>query len=424
MSAKKWGPDVAALRHRDFALYVSANFLTTIALQIQATALAFQIYAITGDMFQLGLVGLAEFLPAALLALPAGHLADRIDRRLLILIGVTAELFAALALVFLASTDRISEGAILSLALCFGIARAIATPAARALMPNLVPKEYLPSAVAWSSTSWQVATIAGPGLGGQLYSGFNGWLYPESPAMAYGGAALGFVGAVLLFFLMHGRSVTVMARKGSDFLAMLAGLVLIVRNRLLLSTISLDLFAVLFSGATALIPVFAQDILHVDAGGAGILRSAQGVGATVTALLLTQFPLQRHVGRRLFMAVGLFGVAAIVFGLSRDFWLSAAAMLVLGAADMVSVFIRATLVPLATPDELRGRVTAVESVFIGASNELGAFVAGAGGALLGAVPAVLVGGSMTVLITLSWAVLFPNLRRLDRFADLHARDGP
>ena len=424
MGAKKWGPDVAALRHRDFALYVSANFLTTIALQIQATALAWQIYAITGDMFQLGLVGLAEFLPAALLALPAGHLADRIDRRLLILIGVTAELFAALTLAFLASTDRISEAAILALALCFGIARAIATPAARALMPNLVPKEHLPSAVAWSSTSWQVATIAGPSLGGLLYSGFNGWLYPESPAMAYGAAALGFAGAVLLFFLMHGRSVAAVARQGSDFLAMLAGLVLIVRNRLLLSTISLDLFAVLFSGATALIPVFAQDILHVDAGGAGILRSAQGVGATVTALLLTQFPLQRHVGRRLFMAVGLFGIAAIVFGLSRDFWLSAAAMLVLGAADMVSVFIRATLVPLATPDELRGRVTAVESVFIGASNELGAFVAGAGGALLGAIPAVLVGGSMTVLITLSWAGLFPNLRRLDRFADLYARDGP
>src|SRR5688572_1312554 len=423
MSAKKWGPDVAALRHRDFALYVSANFLTTIALQIQATALAWQIYAITGDMFQLGLIGLAEFLPAALLALPAGHLADRIDRRLLILIGVTAELFAALTLVILASTDRISEVAILALALCFGIARAIATPAARALMPNLVMKEHLPSAVAWSSTSWQVATIAGPGLGGLLYSGFNGWLYPESPAMAYGGTALGFAGAVLLFFLMHGRPVAAVARKGGDLLAMLAGLVLIFRHRLLLSTISLDLFAVLFSGATALIPVFAQDILHVDAGGAGMLRSAQGVGATVTALLLTQLPLQRHVGRRLFMAVGLFGIAAIVFGLSRDFWLSVAAMLVLGAADMVSVFIRATLVPLATPDELRGRVTAVESVFIGASNELGAFVAGAGGALLGAVPAVLVGGSMTLLITLSWAGLFPNLRRLDRFVDLHRASG-
>ena len=425
MSGKTWGPDVAALRHRDFALYVSANFLTTIALQIQATALAWQIYAITNDPFQLGLVGLAEFLPAALLALPAGHLADRIDRRLLILIGVTAELFAGVTLVLLASTDRITEVAILALALCFGIARAISTPAARALMPNLMPKEHLASAVAWYSTSWQVATIAGPGVGGVLYSGIAGLLGPETPAVAYGGAALGFAGAVLLFFLVRGRTVASVARnEGSDLAAILAGLALIFRNRILLSTISLDLFAVLFSGATALIPVFAQDILHVGADAGGLLRSAQGFGATATALLLTQFPLQRHVGRRLFLAVGLFGVSAFVFGLSRDYWLSFAALLVLGAGDMVSVYIRGTLVPLATPDELRGRVTAVESVFIGASNELGMFVAGTGGALLGPVAAVLVGGSMTLLITLSWAGLFPNLRRLDRFAELHRGGGP
>ncbi len=425
MSGKTWGPDVAALRHRDFALYVSANFLTTIALQIQATALAWQIYAITGDPFQLGLVGLAEFLPAALLALPAGHLADRLDRRLLILIGVAAELCAAVALVALAWTDHITEASILALALCFGIARAIATPAARALMPNLMPKQVFSSAVAWSSTSWQVATIAGPGVGGLLYSGLGGLLGAETPGVAYGGALLCFAGALLLFFLMRGRPVAAAVRnEAGDLAAILAGLILIFRNRLLLSTISLDLFAVLFSGATALIPVFAQDILHVGADAGGLLRSAQGFGATVTALLLTQFPLQRHVGRCLFIAVGLFGVAAIVFGLSRDYWLSFAALLVLGAADMVSVFIRGTLVPLATPDELRGRVTAVESVFIGASNELGMFVAGAGGALLGPVAAVLVGGSMTLLITLSWTGLFPNLRGLDRFTDLHRAGAP
>jgi MFS family permease len=194
MRGRKWGPDLAALRHRDFALYISANFLTTIALQIQATALAWQIYAITDDPFQLGLVGLAEFLPAALLALPAGHLADRIDRRLLILIGVTAELFAALTLVILASTEDITEVAILAIALCFGVARAIATPAARALMPNLMPQKHLASAVAWSSTSWQVATIGGPGVGGWLYSGLGGWLATETPALAYGGAALGLSG--------------------------------------------------------------------------------------------------------------------------------------------------------------------------------------------------------------------------------------
>jgi MFS family permease len=410
MPAKKWGPDLAALRHRDFALYAGANFLATIALQIQATALAWQIYQITRDEFQLGLVGLAEFLPAALLALPAGHLADRIDRRLLILIGMGAELAAAVVLVSLSSTDHITEFAILALALCFGVARAIATPAARALMPSLMPRENFTSAVAWSSTSWQVATIAGPGLGGLLYS--------IGPSVAYGAATLGFAGAVTCAFLMRGRTVAAVPQRAGDFAAILAGLVLIFRNRLLLGTISLDLFAVLFSGATALIPVFAQDILHVGADAGGMLRSAQGLGATVTALLLTQFPLQRHLGRRLFIVVGLFGIAAIVFGLSREYWLSFAALLVLGAADMVSVYIRGTLVPLATPDELRGRVTAVESVFIGASNELGMFVAGSGAALLGPVTAVLVGGSMTLLVTLSWAGLFPPLRQLDRFTDL------
>jgi MFS family permease len=417
MPAKKWGPDLAALRHRDFALYAGANFLATIALQVQATALAWQIYQITRDEFQLGLVGLAEFLPSALLALPAGHLADRIDRRLLILIGMGAELAAALVLVSLAWTDHITEFAILALALCFGVARAIATPAARALMPSLMPKQHFASAVAWSSTSWQVATIAGPGLGGLLYS--------ISPSVAYGGAALGFAGAVTCAALMRGRPVAAPPKREGDvaegdLAAILAGLILIFRNRLLLGTISLDLFAVLFSGATALIPVFAQDILHVGADAGGVLRSAQGLGATATALLLTQIPLQRHVGRRLFIAVGLFGIAAIVFGLSRDYWLSFAALLVLGAADMVSVYIRGTLVPLATPDELRGRVTAVESVFIGASNELGMFVAGSGAALLGPVTAVLVGGSMTLVVTLSWARLFPPIRRLDRFTELGA----
>lgn len=405
---KRWGE---ALRHRDFALYVGASFISTIALQIQATALAWQIYEITRDPLQLGLVGLAEFLPAVLLALPAGHLADRIDRRRLMLIGVTGELAAAVVLLGLAATGQITEVAILAVALAFGIARAIATPAARAMMPNLMPKEHFASAVAWSSTSWQVATIAGPGLGGLLYA--------VGPAVAYVGATAGFAGAVILVFLIRRQPVPAVTRsEGIDLVALLAGVTLVFRKPILLGTVSLDLFAVLFSGATALIPVFAQDILHVGADAGGMLRSAQGIGATVTALALTRFPLQRHAGRRLFIAVGVFGCAAIAFGLSRDYWLSFAALLLLGAADMVSVFIRGTLVPLATPDELRGRVVAVESVFIGASNELGMFVAGAGGALLGPVGAVLVGGSLTLLVTLGWAGLFPALRKVDRFTDL------
>ena len=407
------GPDVAALRNRDFALYVFANFLWTIGLQVQALALAWQIYEITRDPFQLGLIGLLEFLPAALLALPAGHLADRVDRRRLILVGVGAELVAALVLVGFALAGRMSVPVILSLALVFGVGRAISTPAARALMPGLMPKEQLANAIAWSSSSWQVATIAGPGLGGLLYA--------VAPPVAYGGAALAFTASTVAAFLMRGRLVERPAPEadgGGDLAAIVAGLVLIFRNKLLLGAVSLDLFAVLFSGATALIPVFAQDILKVGAGAGGLLRSAQGIGAVATALLLTQFPLSRHVGRWLFIAVGVFGLAALVFGFSSWYWLSFVAVLVLGAADMVSVYVRGTLVPLATPDALRGRVLAVEAVFIGASNELGMFVAGSAAALLGPIVAVLAGGSLTLLVTATWARNFPVLRRVDRFTDI------
>jgi MFS family permease len=410
------GPSLAALRHRDFALYAGANFLWTIGLQIQATALAWHMYEITHDAFKLGLVGLMEFLPAALLALPAGHLADRVDRRRIILVGAGGELAAAAVLFALSATGRLSVLGILAIALAFGIARAIATPAARALMPNLMPKADFASAVAWSSTSWQVATIAGPGISGLLYA--------LAPPVAYGGAMLAFAAAITAAFRMRGRAVTAAPsptdRAGTegDLVALLAGLALIFRNRLLLGAISLDLFAVLFAGATALIPVFAQDILKVGPFAGLALLSAQGIGAVVTALVLTQRPLERHVGRRLFVAVGVFGLAAIAFGLSDLYWLSFATLLVLGAADMVSVYVRGTLVPLATPDALRGRVVAVESVFIGASNELGRFVAGSGAALLGPVSAVLVGGSLTLGVTFAWARLFPSLRRVDRFADL------
>ena len=404
----------AVLRHRDFTLYTASSFLWTIAMQVQATALAWQIYEMTRDPFKLGLVGLMEFLPAALLALPAGHLADRHDRRRIILVGVAGELAMAAVLVVLAALHRVSVPAILLVALLFGIARAVATPAARALMPNLMPKEELPRAVAWSSTSWQVATICGPGLGGMLYA----W----SPVLAYAVTTLGLAAAAAAIVFMRGRAVAPHAGEGAatdgDLASVLAGLALIFRNKLLLGAISLDLFAVLFSGATALIPVFAKDILGVGADAGGLLRSAQGLGAVATAAVLTLQPIQRHVGTRLFMAVGIFGVAAVVFGLSQAYWLSFLAVLVLGAADMVSVYIRGTLVPLATPDALRGRVVAVEAVFIGASNELGTFVAGSAAALLGAVAAVMIGGSLTLVVTLAWGRLFPALRQVDRFETL------
>lgn len=403
------GPRLAALAHRDFALFLVGQFLWTVGLQIQAVALGWLIYDLTGSPFYLGLVGLLEFLPSLVLALATGHIADRFDRRRIVIVGVVAELLASLVLLALALDDRMSVVAILSVALVFGIARAIATPAARALMPNLMPRAEFASAVAWSSSSWQIATIGGPALGGVLYA-----LAPEA---AFSGTAAFMAASLVATVVMRGRKID-RDSESTDLTSVVAGVALIFRHKLLLGAISLDLFAVLFSGAVALLPVFAKDVLMVGPLGFGLLRAAPAIGAVVTALFMTQRPLVRHVGRRLFMAVGVFGAAVIAFGLSRDPILSFVVLLVLGAADMVSVYIRGTLVPLATPDALRGRVVAVETVFIGASNELGAFVAGSGAALLGAVPAVLVGGALTLAVTVTWWRLFPALRAVDRL------DGP
>lgn len=399
-------PRLAALAHRDFALFLAGQFLWTVGLQIQAVALGWLIYDLTGSAFQLGLVGLLEFLPSLLLALATGHIADRFDRRRIVLVGVGAELLASATLLGLALSDRMSVAAILSVALVFGIARAVSAPAARALMPNLMPRAEFASAVAWSSSSWQIATIGGPALGGLLYA--------FSPAAAFAGTACALTAALVAAFVMRGRKVE-RGDEPTDLASVIAGLALIFRHKLLLGAISLDLFAVLFSGAVALLPVFAKDVLMVGPMGFGLLRAAPAVGAVVTALVMTQRPLTRHVGRSLFQAVGLFGLAVIAFGLSRDPVLSFLVLLVLGAADMVSVYIRGTLVPLATPDALRGRVVAVETVFIGASNELGAFITGSAAALIGAVPAVLAGGALTLAVTVLWSRLFPALRQIDRF---------
>jgi MFS family permease len=410
------GLSLAALRHRDFAYYVTSSFLWTIAMQVQATALAWLVYDLTGSAFMLGLVYFVEFLPTILLALPSGHWADVYDRRRIILLGVTFEMAAAVALVLISAFDMMSIAAILIIAFIFGVARAVANPAGRAIMPSLMPKDDLPSGVAWSSATWQTAVVIGPGLGGLLYA--------LSPADAFGTTATLLVAALVATYLMRGRAVQPSAHQetaGGDLAALLAGLTLISRNKLLLGAISLDLFAVLFSGATALIPVFAKDILHVNSDWGGLLRTFQAVGGVTTAAVLTQLPLRRMVGRRLFIAVGIFGVAAIVFGLSHNYWLSAAAVFVLGAADMVSVYVRGTLVPLATPDALRGRVVAVEAVFISGSNELGGTVAGSAAALLGPVAAVVAGGGLTLAVTLLWTRMFPVLRNVDRFEDVHTK---
>jgi len=406
---------LAALHHRDFARYLAGSFLATLGLGMQSVALGWQIYNLTGSPFQLGLVGLAEFLPPFCLALVTGHIADRFDRRLIMTLGLAAEVIAAGVLVTLSLLDRVSVTSILSVAFAFGVVRAISTPAQRAMMPNLVPNADFPSAVAWSSFSWQVASIGGPALGGLLYV--------LGPSVVYGATALALFAATFAIAGISPQPPRIVEERPS-LVSLLAGVSLIFRHKLLLGAISLDLFAVLFSGAVQLLPVYAKDILHVGSEGLGVLRSAPGVGAVVTAVLLTQWPLKRHVGRRLFIAVGVFGLAVIAFGLSRDAVLSYLALMVLGAADNVSVYVRGSLVPLATPDRLRGRVVAVEAVFIGASNELGAFVAGSAAALLGPVLAVLVGGSLTLGVAILWSAMFSSLRRVDRMESVRADISP
>jgi len=406
---------LAALRNRDFSRYLTSSFLATVALAMQGVALGWQIYDLTGSPFQLGLVGLMEFLPAFCLALVTGHIADRFDRRLIMVVGLTAELVAAVTLVGMILLDQVSVAGILGVAFAFGVVRAVSTPAQRAMMPNLVPKTEFPSAVAWSSFSWQVATIGGPAVGGLLYV--------LGPAVVYSATALALLASAVAIGGISPQPPK-FAMERPSLVSLLAGMMLIFRHKLLLGAISLDLFAVLFSGAVALLPVYAKDILHTGAEGLGILRSAPGLGAVATSIVLTQWPLKRHVGRRLFFAVGIFGLAVIAFGLSRDYVLSYLALVVLGMADNVSVYVRGSIVPLATPDGLRGRVVAVESVFIGASNELGAFVAGSGAALLGPVAAVVLGGSLTLGVAMLWSAIFPSLRRVDRMESIQATAPP
>lgn len=402
----------AALRNRDFAFYLSASFLATMALAMQGVALGWQIYDLTGKPLDLGFVGLAEFLPAFVLALVSGQIADRFDRRMVVFLGLLAEAAAASALILMVLLKLVSVAGILSVAFTFGLARAISTPAQRAMMPNLIPPDDFPSAVAWSGIGWQIATIGGPSLGG--------FLYAAGPIVVYSTVTAGLIASAVAMFMLKPQRAATTSRERPTVESLLAGVRLIFNHKILLGAISLDLFAVLFSGAAALLPVFSKDILHTGPMGFGILRSAPGLGAVLLALFLTQWPLKRHIGRRLFFAVGIFGLSVLTFGVSTSFWLSFAALAVLGASDNVSMYIRGSIVPLATPNALRGRVVAVESVFIGASNELGAFVAGSGAQLLGPVVAVVLGGSITLSVAVLWSWMFPQLRKADRMESVRA----
>jgi MFS family permease len=396
---------IAAFRHRDFALYWLASLAGHMALQMQMVAIGWQVYDLTRNPLDLGLVGLAEFLPAPLLVFLTGHAADRFERRRIVCGGHAVQTLAAVLLLALALRGT-EVWPILAVAVLLGIARAFSAPASRAMTPILVPAAVLPNAVAWRTSAMQASFVGGPALGGLLYA--------AGAEVVYGAAAVLLLAATLLMLAM-GRRPPPLTTEKPGFASIFAGVAFIWRRRLLFGLISLDLFAVLFGGATALLPIYARDILMVGPEGLGVLRAAPAVGAVVVALALARWPVQRAIGRTMFLVVAIFGLGTIVFGVSENFRLSLAALAVLGAADSVSVFIRSTLMPLATPDAMRGRVTAVEMVFIGASNELGAFESGVAAALLGTVPAVVFGGVATLAVVALWIRWFPELYRIDRF---------
>ena len=396
-----------ALRHRNFALYLSAKLLATIAVQMQIVAVGWQIYALSGDVMDLGLVGLSQFAPFAMLILIAGQAADQWDRHRIITLCFVVEMLCGLLLLGFSLAGLKEVWPVFAVMALYGSARAFMMPAGQAIVINLVPPERFGNAVALNSSLYHVAVIVGPSLGGLLY------LAGPETVYAVVAGLLALSALLMLFIRTDTKAAT--SRQPVSWHTLLEGMRFVRAKPIILGAISLDLFAVLFGGAVALLPVYAHDILHIGPHGLGLLRTAPAVGAAVTAVLLAWLPITRRVGRWMFGGVALFGAATVVFGLSGDFYLSLLMLFLMGAGDMVSVYIRHMLVQLETPDAIRGRVSAVNSVFIGASNELGEFESGITAAWFGLVPAVVIGGGATLVITLLWILLFPPLRRIDRF---------
>ncbi|RDI75564.1 Transmembrane secretion effector [Gaiella occulta] len=397
------------LRHRDFVLFLGVMLASGFALEMSFVAVGWQVYAVHGDPLDLGLVGLAMFIPLPLLALPAGHLADRFPRRTLLALAIALEAAVAVGLLAVTRAGADRTWPFFLLAFATGVAASLGSPASRALTPSLVPREVLVRALAQRSVVFQASVIGGPALGGLLFALRADLVYGVS-------AALSVVALAATLLLRAGRDPA--GGAAPDLASLLGGVRLVRRTPVLLGAISLDLFAVLFGGAVALLPVFAKDILGVGPAGLGILRAAPAAGALLAAIVLTRRPVRERAGRTLLTVVALYGVSIVVFGLSTSIWLSLLALAAGGAVDMVSVVLRQTILPLVTPDELRGRVNAVEMVFISASNELGAFESGLAAALVGAVPAVVVGGVLTVAIAVGWTRFFPALARVDRLDEL------
>ncbi|HEY3816974.1 MAG TPA: MFS transporter [Polyangiaceae bacterium] len=400
----------AAFGHRDFKLFQAARLFAVLGSQMQSVAIGWQIYALTGRPLDLAWVGLAQFLPAVCLSLVTGHVADRFERRRILAVCYAAMALLSGALFALTRIDATHLGPIYAVLVGVGVARAFQGPASQSLLPSLVPVEHFSNAVAWSSSLWQTAMVLGPMLGGLAYAAFGG------ASDVYAMAACCSMGACAFVATM--RPIAPRAkREPVNRATLFAGVKYVWTNQVVLGAISLDLFAVLLGGATALLPVYARDILHLGPWALGVLRGAPAAGAAVTGVGLALRPIQKRAGAKMFACVAVFGVATIVFGVSRSFALSLVALVVIGASDMVSVYVRSALVQLATPDAMRGRVSAVNMVFIGASNELGEFESGLTAQWLGSVASVVLGGAGTLLVVALWAWRFTKLRRVDELRD-------
>jgi len=399
----------SALSFRDFRLFLGMRLPANLAVQMQSVAVGWQVYDLTHRPLDLGLIGLAQFLPVFGFALIAGHVADRFDRRRILVLCLALQCLSSGILAALVLTGVRAVWPVYAVMVLFGVARSFSAPATQALLPNLIPPGHLGSAFAWNSSGFQAMTIAGPALGGFIYV-----LGPSAVYLAAGGLALVAVASVLQIRIRPNRA----ERRAMDWSSLLAGIRFIRTRREILGAMSLDLFAVLFGGATALLPVYARDILDVGPVGLGLLRSAPAAGAVAVGLILASRSLGRRTGRTMFVGVGVFGIATIVFGLSSSFFVSLIALAILGAADMVSVFVRQNLVQRTTPDSMRGRVNAVNFLFIGASNELGEMESGLTAAWFGSVEAVVLGGVGTLVVMGLWLWLFPTLRAVDRLEEI------
>ena len=406
-----------AFTHPNFVSYTLARFFIVVALEMQSVAVGWQVYEITKRPLDLGYVGLAQFLPGFALFLFAGHAADLYDRRKLLMwcyggFALCSALLLAISWRGSQSAHSVSVHSIYVVLVLLGIFRCFNWPASRALLPQLVPEEHFSNAVAWTASTFQIATIAGPAIGGIAYALFRG------PEGVYAIAVTVSILSTILTLRIHPRTASpekdLAEKEPVSLRTVLAGFRFIWEKKLILGSISLDMFAVLLGGAVALLPVYARTILHTGPWGLGLLRSAPGVGAALMAIVVAHRPIRRRAGLTMLLSVAAFGVLTIVFGVSHSLIVSLVALFLLGASDMVSVIIRATLIQVATPDEMRGRVNAVDMLFIGVSNELGEFESGLTAQWFGTAPAVVLGGVGTLLVIATWAWLFPELREADQ----------